>query len=507
MHIEPEIRLKKMTDTNVSTEQNRPIARKPKGFLDKRAHLLGMEHHLIEKITSVYANWGFEGLDTGPFEYVDALGKFLPDTDRPNEGVFALQDEDEQWMALRYDHTAPLARFAAENWEKPPKPYRRYASGPVWRNEKPGPFRFREFIQCDADTVGSENPAADAEMIAMASAAMQAVGVNVGDYAVNINSRQLLDSVLSKASVTDPNQKLIVLRALDKMDRLGVEGVTALLGEGREDESGDYTDGAKLKGAAIDLLLAFAQAGRDTRSSTLNVLADIAGGSEVGDQGLENLAKIDAILSALGVSDDMAKFEPAIVRGLEYYTGPVFEVDLLREFKDEKDRLVRFGSVGGGGRYDDLVARFTGEKIPATGFSIGVSRLAAVLAAEKVEKSYDGPVVVLALQREHMTDYCGLANALREVGVAAEVYMGASGMRAQMKYADRRSAPAVVIVGEKEREAGIVTVKDLEAGSAAAKDIEDNAQWREQRPGQFEVSRGEFVDRIRKIVNGGASGL
>ena len=495
-----------MTDTNVSSEQNRPIARKPKGFLDKRAHLLGTEHHLIEQITAVYSEWGFEGLDTGPFEYVDALGKFLPDTDRPNDGVFALQDEDEQWMALRYDHTAPLARFAAENWDKLPKPYRRFAYGPVWRNEKPGPFRFREFIQCDADTVGTESPAADAEMIAMASAAMQAIGVGVGEYAVNINSRHLLDSVLAKADVTDANQKLIVLRALDKMDRLGVEGVTALLGEGREDESGDYTDGAKLKADAVDLLLAFAQAGRDTRSETLDALSNIAGGTEAGDYGLENLAQIDAILTALGVTGDMARFEPAIVRGLEYYTGPVFEVDLLREFKDEKGRSVRFGSVGGGGRYDDLVARFRGDKVPATGFSIGVSRLAAVLAADAPEKTYNGPVVVLALQREHMADYAGLANALRAAGVPAEVYLGASGMRAQMKYADRRSSPAVVIVGEKERETGIVTVKDLEAGSAAAKDIEDNTQWREERPGQFEVSRDEFVDRIKKIVNGGANG-
>ncbi len=491
-----------MTDTASTPEANRPEARKPRGFQDKRSALLAMEHKLVTDISAVYASWGFEALDTGPFEYVDALGKFLPDTDRPNEGVFAIQDDDEQWMALRYDHTAPLARFVAEHWNQIPKPFRRYAAGPVWRNEKPGPFRFREFIQCDADAVGVAGPAADAEMIAIFSEAMQATGAGVGDYEIRVNTRELLDGVMKAASVGQGEQRLIVMRALDKMDKFGAEGVGLLLGPGREDESGDFTKGAGLDDASIATLLAFAGARRDSRSQTLNVLADIAGGNEAGAQGIETLNAVHEILNALNVTDEMAVFDPAIVRGLEYYTGPVFEAELLREFKDEKGRLVRFGSVGGGGRYDDLIARFTGEQVPATGMSVGVSRLAALLAAEAEaeDDKADGPVVVLALQREHMADYCALASQLRAGGVKAEVYLGSSGMRAQMKYADRRKAPAVVIVGNQEREAGTITVKDLVAGAKAAKGIEDNAEWREQRPGQFEATRGDFVARIRSVV-------
>ena len=490
-----------MTDNSLP-DANRPEARKPRGFQDKRAALLAMEHKLVTDISKVYARWGFEALDTGPFEYVDALGKFLPDTDRPNEGVFALQDDDEQWMALRYDHTAPLARFVAEHWNFIPKPFRRYAAGPVWRNEKPGPFRFREFIQCDADAVGVASPAADAEMIAMFCEAMEAAGAARGEYEIRINTRELLDGVMKAAKVQEGEQRLIVLRALDKMDKFGAEGVGMLLGSGREDESGDFTKGAGLKDAAIEILLAFADGRRETRSETLDVLSDIAGVNEAGEQGVETLSKVHEILNALGVKDDMAVYDPAIVRGLEYYTGPVFEAELLKEFKDDKGRAVRFGSVGGGGRYDDLVARFTGEQVPATGMSVGISRLAALLAAE-VEADQaraDGPVVVLALQREHMADYCAMAHELRQKGVKAEVYLGSSGMRAQMKYADRKKAPAVVIVGDKEREQGLVTVKDLVAGAKAAENIEDNAEWREKRPGQFESTRDEFADRIRAIV-------
>ncbi len=319
-----------------SNETARPEARKPRGFQDKRAHLIAAERHLVDKVTEVYARWGFEALDTGPFEYVDALGKFLPDTDRPNEGVFALQDDDEQWMALRYDHTAPLARFVAENWNEIPKPFRRYSAGPVYRNEKPGPFRFREFTQCDADAVGAAGPAADAEMIAIASEAMQACGAAVGDYAIRVNTRQLLDGVMQAADVKDPNKRLIVLRALDKMDRLGAEGVTELLGAGRKDESGDFTDGAGLNAASIDTLLQFAKAGRGTRSETLNALSAIAGQNAIGTQGLEDLNAIHEILNGLGVTDQMATFDPAIVRGLEYYTGPVFEAELLKSLKMKK---------------------------------------------------------------------------------------------------------------------------------------------------------------------------
>src|SRR5580693_3625659 len=303
------------------TEAFRPQARAPRGFNDKRAADLRVERAIVEAVSKVYERWGFEALDTGAFEYADALGKFLPDADRPNEGVFALQDDDEQWMALRYDLTAPLARFAAQNWESLPKPFRRYAFGPVWRNEKPGPGRYREFVQCDADTVGSARPEADAEIIAMAVQGYAAAGLPRASYALKINNRKLLNGLLTAAGVESEGQKLAVLRAVDKLDRLGLDGVKLLLGQGRKDESGAFTRGAELSASAIDAVLAFVSAGRGDRAATLDRLANVIGGSAEGDQGLEELSRIAAGLAAFGVGDARALFDPSVVRGLEYYTG------------------------------------------------------------------------------------------------------------------------------------------------------------------------------------------
>jgi histidyl-tRNA synthetase len=475
----------------------RPQARVPRGFADKRAATLRAERRILEAVSAVYESWGFEPLDTGALEYADALGKFLPDSDRPNEGVFALQDDDEQWMALRYDLTAPLARFAAQNWETLPKPFRRYAVGTVWRNEKPGPGRYREFIQCDADTVGSARPEADAEIIAMASAGLEAAGLPPGAAVLKINNRKLLNGLLTAAGVTAEAQKLGVLRAVDKLDRLGIEGVRLLLGEGRKDESGAFTKGAGLKGEAADAVLAFVQAASETRADTLARLANVIGGSAEGDEGLEELAKIDAALKGLGVFEEQATFDPSVVRGLEYYTGPVYEAELLMETGGE-----RFGSIGGGGRYDDLVARFTGEQVPATGFSFGVSRLVAALraAGQGIGTADRGPVVVIAFDQNRMADYFAVAAELRGAGIPAEVYLGASGMKAQMKYADRRLAPAAVILGEDELAAGTVTVKDLDLGRELAAGVTDNAEWREQRPGQQTIPRADLVAAVRRII-------
>jgi histidyl-tRNA synthetase len=479
----------------------RPKARAPRGFQDRRAENLATERAILDSVSRVYEAYGFQHLDTGAFEYADALGKFLPDADRPNEGVFALQDDDEQWMALRYDLTAPLARFAAENWDSLAKPFRRYAYGPVWRNEKPGPGRYREFIQCDADTIGSDRPEADAEIIAMAVEGYAAAGLPHSAFALRINNRKLLNGLLTAAGVVDPDQKLAVLRAVDKLDRLGTEGVTALLGAGRKDDSGAFTKGAGVSPAAIDAVLGFLQAGRPTRRATLDRIAEVIGGSQEGDEGLEELGRIDLALARLGVGDARAPFEPSIVRGLEYYTGAVFEAELTLETVGERGEPIRFGSMGGGGRYDDLVARFTGQRTPATGFSFGVSRLAAALgAAGAVPRRARGPVVVLALDASAMGEYFALAGELRAAGLTAEVYLGGSGMRAQMKYADRRLSPAAVILGGDEIAAGTVTVKDLDLGRALAADVSDNQAWRGDRPGQVTVARGEFVAQVRRIV-------
>jgi histidyl-tRNA synthetase len=486
----------------MSDQAFRPEARAPRGFADKRARDLAAERRIVAAVSAVYERFGFEALDTPAFEYADALGKFLPDSDRPNEGVFALQDDDEQWMALRYDLTAPLARFAAQNWETLPKPFRRYAFGPVWRNEKQGPGRYREFIQCDADTVGSARPEADAEIVAMAAAGLEASGLKRGDYIVRINNRKLLNGVLAAAGVVEPGQTLVVLRAIDKLDRLGVDGVRLLLGDGRLDESGAFTPGAGLNPTAIERVLAFVQAGAGGADGVLDRLAPLVG-SDQGAQGLEELALIQAALKSLGVASDQAVIDSSVVRGLEYYTGAVFEAELLLDTTDERGETVRFGSVGGGGRYDDLVARFTGAQVPATGFSFGVSRLAAALrAAGQAEAGGRGPVVVIAFDQARMADYLAMAGELRAAGLAAEVYLGTSGMKAQMKYADRRLSPAAIIAGSDELAAGTVTIKDLDLGRRLAASLTDNEAWRNERPGQVTVPRADLVATVRRIVAG-----
>ncbi|MBN8607256.1 MAG: histidine--tRNA ligase [Caulobacterales bacterium] len=471
---------------------NRPKPRRARGLMDRRGPGLALERGLIARIAKVYETWGFEPLETPAFEYADALGKFLPDQDRPNEGVFALQDDDEQWLALRYDLTAPLARFVAENFDALPKPYRRWAAGPVWRNEKPGPGRFREFWQCDADTVGAASPAADAEMIAVACAGLEAAGVPRGGYQVKFSTRKLLDAVLENIGVASDAYatRLVVLRAIDKFDRLGRQGVELLLGDGRKDESGDFTKGAgldaKQRGAVIDLV----SAGAGSRGEVLERLAKIAGEAAIAE-----LREIDAALSALGVDDAGAAIDPTIVRGLEYYTGAVFEAQLIGAGG------ASFGSVGGGGRYDDLVSRFRGERIPATGFSIGVSRLAAALQAQQAAEA-DGPVVVLVMDQARVADALGMAAELRAAGVRAEAYLGGGGMKAQLKYADKRAAPVAVIQGGDELAKGVVTLKDLKLGARIASELgEDREAYAKAREKvQQEAPRARLVAAVKAML-------
>lgn len=495
-----------MTDAS-----SRPEARSPRGFADRRGRDLIAERRLVTRVSAVYERWGFEPLDTGAFEYADALGKFLPDADRPNEGVFALQDDPDEagngeWMALRYDLTAPLARFAAQNWETLPKPFRRYAFGPVWRNEKPGPGRFREFVQCDADTVGSDRPEADAEIIAMACEGLQAAGLAPDQAVLRVSNRKLFDGLFEAGGIEDSGQKLTALRAIDKFDRLGWPGVSALLGEGRLDESGDYTKGAQLPSKVIEAIEGFLASVADpsvTRSQTLEAVAKAGGLGAIGEAALAELAAIDAALNAMKVGQDAVRFDPTIVRGLEYYTGAVFEAELLLETTDDKGRAVRFGSIGGGGRYDDLVARFTGERLPATGFSFGVSRLASALraAGRGAADAVRGPVVVIVFSEADMQHYLDAVAELRNAGIAAELYLGRAGMKAQMKYADRRGAPAAVMLGGDEIAAGQVTIKDLDAGRAMAAGIADNEAWKAERPGQVVVARTDLVATVRRIVD------
>jgi histidyl-tRNA synthetase len=490
--------------SNVS-KSNRLKARLPRGLSDRGPAEIAATRAMIETIRKVYELYGFEPVETPAIEYTDALGKFLPDQDRPNEGVFSFQDDDEQWLSLRYDLTAPLARYVAENFDVVPRPYRSYRVGWVFRNEKPGPGRFRQFMQFDADTVGSASPAADAEICMMAADTMEALGVPRGSYVVKVNNRKILDGVLESINLGGENnagRRLTVMRAVDKLDRLGMGAVAQLLGEGRKDDSGDFTKGANLDAASIQTILSVIEPVADSSEKVAQLDLRLAN-SPIGQAGRQELEEIAALVQASGYNDGRVVIDPTVVRGLEYYTGPVFEVELLLDTKDEKGRPVRFGSVGGGGRYDGLVSRFRGEPVPATGFSIGVSRLQAALTLlGKLDVSQAfGPVIVTVFDKARLADYQTMVTTLRNAKIRAELFLGnPKNMGAQFKYADKRNSPCVVIQGGDEKAKGEVQIKDLIEGAKAAAAIASNQEWRESRPAQFAVPEGKMVDAVREVL-------
>jgi histidyl-tRNA synthetase len=531
----------------------RPRAETPKGFRDYFGAEVTERKAMLDAIAGVYHRYGFDPLETSAVETVDALGKFLPDVDRPNEGVFAWQDEDADWLALRYDLTAPLARVAAQYRNDLPSPYRRYAMGPVWRNEKPGPGRFRQFYQCDADTVGSGSVAADAEICAMLADALETVGIPRGDYVVKVNNRKVLNGVMEVAGVLDPtdpdkfaHERGIVLRAIDKIDRLGPDGVRALLGEGRKDESGDFTKGAGLSAEQIFILMRFVNASSDIEGElkdhayaaakhnqdyarvvmsarfpddtwakelgasprgqelrneiTVRFLRRLVDASPVGKEGVDELAIMSELLQKQGYGADRIRIDPGVVRGLGYYTGPVYEAELTFQITDEKGRPRNFGSVAGGGRYDGLVKRFTGQDVPATGVSIGVDRLLAALRAKgRSTGEAAGPVVVTVMDRDRMADYMAMVGDLRSAGIRAEVYLGnPKNFGNQLKYADKRQSPIAVIQGGNEKAAGKVILKDLILGAKIA----ENAtleEWKD-RPAQIEVDEADLLAAVQRML-------
>lgn len=488
----------------------RPRAETPKGFRDFFGAEVTERKAMLDRIAAVYHRHGFDALETSAVETVEALGKFLPDTDRPNAGVFAWQEEAVpgigkgdgsagDWLALRYDLTAPLARVAAQYRNDLPMPYRRYAMGPVWRNEKPGPGRFRQFYQCDADTVGTASPAADAEIIAMLAEALEAAGIARGDYILRVNHRKVLSGVLETAGVAD-EVAADVLRSIDKFDKVGAEGVRALLTTGRRDESGAEIPGLGLSDDAVTPVLAFLTARGTDNAATLDNLRAAVGSSTAGAEGVDELAHIVALLEAMGVHADRVVVDPSIVRGLAYYTGPVFEAELTFEIRDEKGRLRQFGSVAGGGRYDGLVERFTGQKVPATGVSIGVDRLLAALREKgAAATAAPGPVVVTVMDRARMADYLAMAAELQAAGIRTETYLGnPKNFGNQLKYADRRAAPIAVIQGSDEAARGVVQLKDLDLGARLAADA-SHEEWKAQ-PAQTEIVRGDLVAGVKAML-------
>ncbi|EKF59166.1 MAG: histidine--tRNA ligase [Agrobacterium albertimagni] len=524
-----------MSDKNKKPQKLK--ARLPRGFVDREAADIRAANQMMETIREVYERYGFDPIETPLFEYTDALGKFLPDSDRPNEGVFSLQDDDEQWMSLRYDLTAPMARHVAENFQEIQLPFRTYRAGYVFRNEKPGPGRFRQFMQFDADTVGAPGVQADAEMCMMMADTLEALGIKRGDYVIRVNNRKVLDGVMEAIGLggeENGGRRLNVLRAIDKLDKFGAEGVKLLLGEGRKDESGDFTKGAGLDDQQINRLMVYVLLNQftelepvrganpssleyksipdgrisefvESNKGVVDGLKVHFGHANLAREGIEELRMIAELVEAAGYDRSRIKIDPSVVRGLEYYTGPVYEAELTFDVTNEKGEKVVFGSVGGGGRYDGLVSRFMGQPVPATGFSIGVSRLMTALKnlGKLGQDEVLGPVLVTVMDGdvESMGRYQRFTQQLRTEGIRAEMYQGNwKKFGNQLKYADRRGAPIAIIQGGDERAQGVVQIKDLIEGKRLSGEITDNAEWREARVAQEVVPEAELVAKVKEIL-------
>jgi histidyl-tRNA synthetase len=488
------------------SKSNKLKARLPRGLADRGPTEIAATRRMLATIRGVYERYGFEPVETPAIEYTDALGKFLPDQDRPNEGVFSFQDDDEQWLSLRYDLTAPLARYVAENFDTLPKPYRSYREGWVFRNEKPGPGRFRQFMQFDADTVGSASMAADAENCMMMADTMEALGIKRDNCVVKVNNRKVLDGLLETIKLggaANEAKRLTVLRAMDKYDRLGDLGVRQLLGDGRADESGDFTKGAGLDNTSIETVMSVFEPVVDVKEKIAQLDIRLRD-SDIGQQGRKELEAIADLVEASGYDDGRVMIDPSIVRGLEYYTGPVYEAELIGDIKDESGRAVRIGSVASGGRYDGLVARFRGEAVPATGISMGVSRLltALQLLGKLDRKPAPGPVVVTVFDRDRIADYQRMVAALRNAGIRAELYLGnPKNFGNQFKYADKRNSPCVVIQGGDEKAKGEIQIKDLILGAEIAGLSKERDEYlKKQAEAQFAVKENGLIEAVRKVL-------
>ena len=440
-------------------KKNKPSKELPLGFVDRQEKELLVRDFIISNIKEVMIKYGFQYLETPSFEYSDSIGKFLPDKERPDEGVFSFKDEN-KWLSLRYDLTAPLARYVAKNYLEIPKPFKRYQLGTVWRNEKPGPGRFREFLQFDADYVGTKSLQADAELCVMISEILEKCGLKKKEYIIKISSRKITEALFNKINLVEEQQKLIVLRALDKIDRLGWDGVKQLLGEGRNDKSGDFTKGANLN------------------LQNINTIE-----TELKKKSPETKDLIEILKIFKDYNFDNYEFDPSIIRGLEYYTGTVFEVNLRFDVKNNKGQVIQFGSIGGGGRYDNLVNNFGNYDAPATGISIGLDRLVYALMQKKEFKiKQSKPIVICVFDKSSMKEYISLQTFLRQAGISTEIYPGESKLKKQMEYANKIKSPAVILYGEDEIKSGKPTVRNLTSGKERSIEVK------------------ELVNEIKKII-------
>jgi histidyl-tRNA synthetase len=464
----------------VKDKKTKPSKELPLGFVDRQEKELLIRDFVISNIKEVMIKYGFQYLETPSFEYTDSIGKFLPDKERPDEGIFSFKDEN-KWLSLRYDLTAPLARYVAKNYLEIPKPFKRYQLGRVWRNEKPGPGRYREFLQFDADYVGTRNLQADAELCVLLAETLNKCGLDKNEFVIRVSNRKCFFALLDWLKISNEKQRIATTRAVDKYDRIGIEGVASLLGKGRKDKSGDFTKGVDLNKKQIEMITAYIEDNSiyDTERENMKGgprLAPLGGWDDLGplwNEGINELGKIFAFTESSEFKDQII-YSPTLVRGIEYYTGTIFEANLLFKVKNQKGKEIEFGSVGGGGRYDNLINRFGNLDVPCTGASFGLDRLVFALMQKKDFKiKPKRPIVICVFDKDKIEEYIVILNKLRTSNISSEIYPGEGKLKKQMEYANKIGSPAVIFYGDDEIKSGKATLKNLETGSESSVKIED----------------------------------
>ncbi len=510
------------------------LPQKIKGFRDIDSDLNQLRWNIINKAKEVYKSYGFEQLDTPILEYADTLGKYMPDKESVEEGIYSFQnpekepvylkngeemrDENENvimenhFLALRYDLTAPLSRFYAEKlWKeylrgnikdgKAPL-FRRYQFGQVFRYElKLTPGRFREFWQLDFDTIGTADVSADAEVCIILADALEKIGLKRKTYIVKVNNRKILKGFLQAIGINSENDEQNILRIIDKFDKIGFENVKKELMEGRTDDSGSEIKGIGMAKDTVEKIMGFFNefSKKSTREEVLKKLKKQFQDNKIYNEGIEELEKMHFIWKNLNFSEERIIFDCILVRGMAYYTGPIFEVESLQTYKDKKGRKRNVGSICGGGRYDNLVKNLLGIKVPATGASIGVDRLSELLTLTKqVPEKEIGSVFITVFDDELMPEYQKIARSLREKNIKTEIFYGFQrNLKKQLKYADRKNSPIAIMLGSNELEKGIVTVKDLRMGRKM-QNIKDKKIWREKV--QFQVKREKLIEKVLELL-------
>ncbi|MBL8860253.1 MAG: histidine--tRNA ligase [Planctomycetes bacterium] len=421
-----------------------------KGFRDYLPSAMVPREHLIDTARKVYKSYGFLPIDTPALEYEEILtGKGGDESDKQ---LYRFEDSGGRKVALRFDLTVPLARFVAQHSHELGLPFKRYHIATVWRGENTQRGRYREFMQCDFDTIGSESIACDVETALVIHDLLQAIGFD--DFKIHVNNRRLLTGLLERLDLE--GRSGAVLRALDKLPKIGPEKVAE-----------EMATSAGVSAAQAREILTLASVS-GTNDAMLAQLEPLVASSERGRDGLGKLATLLGSARAAGVSDKRLQLDVSIARGLDYYTGTVFETFL--------GALPTIGSVCSGGRYDDLASLYTKERLPGIGASLGLDRLLAAMEELKLlpEKPAVAPVFLPYFTESRLTDYFKLAARLRQSGLGVEFYPEAKKLGNQLKYADRRGFRFALVVGDSEWEAGRGQVKDLKTGSSASVPLETN---------------------------------